>query len=507
MAYSVFRRVFYELHLWLGILSGVILFVVCLTGTILVFRDEVQRMAEPAKYFVTVPENASPLSPDDLIAKLEAAKPGMKVSSITIPEQANRTVIMNLASPGQAGGGRGHGGPGMETRQGGRPQRGELLAEGERDGRGDVAEGRRPQRGKRPEGERTAAQVPERVTVATPGGPQGGPGGVGRGRNMVYVNPYTGEITGEGESSVTPFFRSVQQLHRFLWLPPKYGKPIVGYATIIFIVLCVSGIVLWLPKTLKAFTMWKGWKPGLRIRVRKGVWPFAYDIHNSIGFYLLVPCLLLALTGLCWSFSWYRDGASALLGDEIFKGRRQRPATIEHVTEPGDPLSVSKMIALQSELTPGRGEISVSIPQDKETAMIIQKGGTGFFDLAIKDKTQWDRFQGTPIPVEHHGKMVEVERFSDKPLGAQIAASVRGVHFGNITGMSSKILFFIACLFATTFPVTGVALWAKKLASKYKKRHAVKEEARSETVRSASQLKVVEGTSTEEKPTNVGQAS
>ena len=114
----------------------------------------------------------------------------------------------------------------------------------------------------------------------------------------------------------------------------------------------------------------------------------------------------------------------------------------------------------------------ISIPGDRESAMVIQKGRSGFFALSIKDKTQWDRFRGTPIAVEHFGKTVEVERFADKPLGAKFAASIRAIHFGDITGLSSKIVFFIACIFATSFPVTGVALWIKKLRIRRKKRLA-----------------------------------
>jgi uncharacterized iron-regulated membrane protein len=102
-------------------------------------------------------------------------------------------------------------------------------------------------------------------------------------------------------------------------------------------------------------------------------------------------------------------------------------------------------------------------------AMVIQKGRTGFFALSIKDKTQWDRFRDTVIPVEHFGKTVEVEHFADQPFGAKIASAVRPLHFGDITGLSSKINSFIACLFATSFPITGVMFWGKKLYYRRKK--------------------------------------
>jgi uncharacterized iron-regulated membrane protein len=151
----------------------------------------------------------------------------------------------------------------------------------------------------------------------------------------------------------------------------------------------------------------------------------------------------------------------------------QQPAVVEPVEASATPLSVGEMIARKNELLPGPGDISVSIPTNRESAMVIRKGRTGFFDLNIPDRSQWDPFRGTVIPVEFFGKTVEVERFSDRPLGSKIAVSIRGLHFGDITGMSSKIFFFFVCLFATTLPITGTLWWIKKLRTKYKRRQNV----------------------------------
>jgi uncharacterized iron-regulated membrane protein len=537
MFLKIFRRFFYEIHLWLGILSGIVVFLVCLSGAILVFREDIQRLAEPAKYYVDVPKDTVRLPVDEVIAKLETANPGMKVSSMTIPEKANRTILASLSNPRPQGGERSEGFGGGERQRGSRTENSEQP-QGERpEGmgrRGSRPDGEQPQGersegfsgrrgGSRPDGEQPQGERPEGMgrrgsrpdgeqpqgergrqeqagsgAVAAQGGQNrggqqggrgGGPGGHGGGGKMFFVNPYTAEVVGEGAGrggggKLGAFFMSMQQLHRNLWISYRIeslgprsslGGLIVGVATIIFVIVALSGLVLWLPRTWKAFTLWKAWRPGFLIRFRKGFWLFVYDIHNTAGFYMLIPTLILALTGLCWSFGWYRNAASYVLGDQVFKQRMQRPEKIIPVEGGTLPLSVGEIIDRQNKLTPGSGEISVSIPSDRETAMVIQKGRTGFFALSIKDKTQWDRFRGTVIPVEHYGRTVEVERFADKPLGAKIATAVRTLHFGDVTGTSSKILFFIACLFATSFPVTGVMLWIKKLVVRYKKRKAAAE--------------------------------
>ncbi|MDR0610231.1 MAG: PepSY domain-containing protein [Planctomycetaceae bacterium] len=517
MSFQFFRRFFYEIHLWLGIISGIIVFLICLSGCILVFRDEINRFVDPGKFYVSVPAEGQRLPVDEIISKLESKNPGMKVTSITIPEQANRTMLAMLSRPMPAGM---RGGPGGERPEGSFTQRRPRL-EGERGERpeGDFTQ-RRPrpegERGERPEGGRTQTGTEEKnnseqgnsATVTPQGvsgqgrsgnsgganrpGGSGGPGG-GRGQGF-YVNPYTGDIvakSSDGVPQLNRFFMSMMRLHRNLWISYRLeslgpratlGGLIVGIATIIFIIIVLSGFVLWLPRTWKSFIKWRAWKPGFKIRFRKGFWPFMYDMHNTVGFYMLIPTLILALTGLCWSFGWYRSTASFLLGDQIFKQRMQRPEKIEPVENSIQPLSVGEIIERQNKLTPGPGEIMVSIPNDRETAMVIQKGRTGFFALSIKDKTQWDRYRGTVIPVEHFGKTVEVERFADKPLGAKVATAVRTLHFGDVTGTSSKILFFVACLFATSFPITGVMLWIKKLVVHRRKRKAAAKDQTSLTV-------------------------
>src|SRR5690606_33090151 len=69
-------------------------------------------------------------------------------------------------------------------------------------------------------------------------------------------------------------------------------------STLIFVVMLISGLVLWWPKKKKAkqrFTI--KWNARWR---RKN-----YDLHNVMGFYVMWIALVLALTGLIWGFQWF----------------------------------------------------------------------------------------------------------------------------------------------------------------------------------------------------------
>src|SRR5690606_20019948 len=117
---------------------------------------------------------------------------------------------------------------------------------------------------------------------------------------LLYVNPCSGEILAEVDHE--DIFHFMDEGHRHLWLPHEVGRPIVGWATFLFFLITISGLVLWWPKkwnkrhTKQAFTV--NWKAKLK-RIN-------YDLHNVLGFYSLTLALLMAITGLVMSFPWMR---------------------------------------------------------------------------------------------------------------------------------------------------------------------------------------------------------
>lgn len=137
-------------------------------------------------------------------------------------------------------------------------------------------------------------------------------------RASVYVDQYTGEVKGRYERA--PFFLTMFRLHRWLLDSMKpdggifWGKMIVGASTLMFVFVLVSGIVIWWPRTKKAL------KNSLKIAADKGRRRFWHDLHVAGGMYALVLLLAMALTGLTWSFPWYRAGFYKVFGVEAKQG-------------------------------------------------------------------------------------------------------------------------------------------------------------------------------------------
>ena len=140
------------------------------------------------------------------------------------------------------------------------------------------------------------------------------------GRKSLSVNPYTGEVNGwiEGNS----FFQTMRKLHRWLLNPPpqkvasSVGKMIVGISTLLMVVILVSGLVIWWPRTRKALNN------RLKVSCRKGWRRFWYDSHVALGF------------SSCWS--WHLPGSPGrlagivrLLTDFLEETLRSRPKLTE----------------------------------------------------------------------------------------------------------------------------------------------------------------------------------
>lgn len=130
----------------------------------------------------------------------------------------------------------------------------------------------------------------------------------------VYVNQYTGEIIGSKER--LPFFAVVFRLHRWLLdTNPDdgaifWGRIVVGTSTLLFVVILLTGVVIWWPRNRKML------KNRIQIAVKKGKNRFWYDLHVAGGIYTVLSLLVMALTGLTWSFEWYRNGLYGLFGAE-----------------------------------------------------------------------------------------------------------------------------------------------------------------------------------------------
>jgi uncharacterized iron-regulated membrane protein len=101
---------------------------------------------------------------------------------------------------------------------------------------------------------------------------------------------------------------------------------------------------------------------------------------------------------------------------------------------------------------------------------MIREIRQGMLKLSVTDNIQFDQYTG---------EVLRFDLFEDRPLGSRIVALFPALHYGNILGLPTKIIYFLACLIATTLPITGVIIWWRKLRNLRKTKNNQRQSAKS----------------------------
>src|SRR5690606_25272834 len=148
----------------------------------------------------------------------------------------------------------------------------------------------------------------------------------------------------------------------------------------------ISGMVIWVPKKVKY------WKQGLKIKTKASFKRLNHDLHNALGFYAFLLMLVMALTGLTWSFEWYKDGLSNVLGAKVFS--REKLEIKSSPVENTDAISVEETVKIANKALPYPGEYRINLPQNAEDIISINKNKVGFFASSGTDKLIIDQYSG-----------------------------------------------------------------------------------------------------------------
>ena len=281
-------------------------------------------------------------------------------------------------------------------------------------------------------------------------------------RASMYVDQYTGEITGKYERA--PFFNFMFRMHRWLLDSMKqdggifWGKMIVGTSTLMFVFVLISGVVVWWPRTRKAL------KNSLKIVANNGWRRFWYDLHVAGGMYALVFLLAMALTGLTWSFQWYRTGFYKTFGVEVQPSMGHGNAAVNATAKGGkrdgkpegregrgahrySPYTNWQQVYEQlAEANPDYKQISVS---DGSASVAVPRFG---------NQRGTDRYKFNP----RNGEITETTLYKDLDNSGKIRGWIYSVHVGSWGGMLTRILTFVAALIGASLPLTGYYLWIRK---------------------------------------------
>lgn len=364
-----------KIHLWLGLASGLVVFIISLTGCIYVFEEELKTFFYTDREEIIVPPSAvkKPLSSLLQTAQQELGEKH-PIQTIEIPTAANQTYAFR---------------PTQKRNSKALTHFGEIVYQ-----------------------------------------------------RKVYVNPYTGAIV-KNENTKYEFFTLVLRLHRNLLLNRSVGTMIIGVSVMIFVVMLITGIVLWWPKN----------KQSLKSRIsfvwkKKTKWKRKnYDLHNIPGFYSLFILVIIALTGLVFSFDWF-DHSVQWVANGGVKPAKQK-VLVSDTTQRNSALPIDRVYAELLALNPHALSFSINLP-DKPKGVISASAREGVHVRYNVLRYQFDQYGG---------QLLKISAFDEKSNGEKLKAMNYDIHTGGILGLPGKLLAFFASLVSASLPVTGFILW------------------------------------------------
>lgn len=397
------KKLIRTIHLWLGLTSGLVVFIVSVTGCIYVFEEELKEQFYAHRNTIDVPDQAikKPLSVLLAAAQKEVGEQH-PIQTVEVANAANRTYTFRTAPVRDASA---------------YTYFGEIVYQ-----------------------------------------------------RKIYVDPYTGDVV-KNENTKFEFFTMVLRLHRNLWLNKSVGSFIVGSAVLVFVILLITGIVLWWPKKKKGIkkSFSFNWKSTTKWK-RKN-----YDLHSVLGFYASFILLIIALTGLTWAFTWF-DNSVQWLANGGVKNEKIKPVYSD-TTQVTDGLPIDKIFLAVVARNPHAHTYSFFLPEKSKG--VINAGARA--DKHVRHTStryQFDQFTGS---------LLKTATFSEKNTGEKLKAMNYDIHVGAIAGLPGKFLAFFAALISASLPVTGFIVWYGKKNKKTKEeKSAVKETLRSPRSRSVT---------------------
>jgi uncharacterized iron-regulated membrane protein len=335
------RRWMFLIHLWLGLIIGPIVGIVNLTGAVIVFRYEVNRLTTPGTAYVTPLPGATRLTLDDLVARIHTARPGDKLR--TVGWEAGPETAWNFR-----------------------------------------------------------AQSPEGHRIHT------------------FINQFTGEITGRDDYH-DQWMQWFYDLHADL-LAGDTGEFLNGFVGLATLVFAVTGLIVWwpgVPHWLFGFTYaWRTrWK-------RQN-----YDLHKVVGFYSSVAVMVIALSGMTYSFPGLaRRVTERITGTPVMTDSPKAATAWSNRRVP-----MEQFIRAAEEIQPGAAAVQLNFPQKAGDPVVVR----------TKEPHDWHRIGLNYVYLEPaDGRVLRSLRYSEANAATRATLFMYPLHFGRFGGHWNSTVFY-----------------------------------------------------------------
>lgn len=290
-----------------------------------------------------------------------------------------------------------------------------------------------------------------------------------QGGRSLFVNPYTGEVLGEGSPRVRAFFRGVTDWHRWLGAGGESRaawRAVTGASNLVFLFVVMSGFYLWWPRrwtrsSLRAVT-WFRRTQGARAR--------DFNWHNVVGFWSALPLFVVVLSAVVISYTWASNLVYKLAGEEP-PAQQQRggppggAGQQQQGAAPAVPLEgLDALLSGAERQVEGWRSITMQLPQKSEAPVTfaIDRGNGG--QPQLRSQLTLDRATG---------EVVRWEPYSNYTLGRRLRSWLRFAHTGEVYGLIGQTVAALASAGGALLVYTGLSLAVRRLFAWLSRRRAL----------------------------------
>jgi uncharacterized iron-regulated membrane protein len=266
----------------------------------------------------------------------------------------------------------------------------------------------------------------------------------GKWQGAVYIDPYTGRELGR-RGQTEGFFNVLFKLHSSLLLD-QTGKPLLACVALCYLLMLVSGLVLWWPRAgIKAW----------RIELRRGRTRALYDLHRVGGATLGLVIAVSVATGAYMAWRPLGGWITALAGAHPMRA----PSLSARPSHSTPMLPVDTLVARAHDAFPN-GQINiVQMPAKADTPLRVR--------MRLPDDPHPKGLTSVWLD-PYSGNVLAAQRWDQLDPGARAVSVIYPLHTGEIGGPALMTVLGIGGLALFGLGVTGIWQWWRRR----KARHA-----------------------------------
>ncbi len=267
--------------------------------------------------------------------------------------------------------------------------------------------------------------------------------------HQIFINPYTGELTGQrlkvdfARGWRGPLMDVALRLHYSLAIGPT-GMTIMGFIGLFLVFSLLTGLILWRPGLGKL-------KKALTIKSNASAERFNFDLHKTFGFYSSVVLLFLALSGVYMIFPEYGRG---LVG--FFSPVTEPYPICQSIVPKGDKkrISLAEVTAIADARFPDGDYRWIGFPANVRGVYVVGKREADEVNRKSPYRRLWiDQYSGAIIH-ERTG--------NSRSAGDIFVEWLYPLHSGEAFGLTGQLIILISGLIPLVLYVTGVIRWLHK---------------------------------------------